>query len=143
MRKITPLDVLFSGSNLLAGAYKGYMNAVGHEVDPTYLLYVGGGTSALKGISDGAYCQMYNSTTEKERLEGWRTVFREELSEDKIDPELLERTVKEFKAEEDKRYLGKSALREGTKTFARALPIAVLEIAVGYGIGYVLGKLSH
>ena len=143
MRKITPLDVLFAGPNLLAGAYKGYMDSTGHEVDPIYLLYVGGNTSMLKGIFDGVFTKMYNSITEKERLDGWKIVFRKRLSVDKLNPDQLERIVQEYKAEKDEKYLGKSALHEGTKTVAQALPIAVLQMAVGYGIGYVLGKLSH
>src|SRR3989344_109705 len=39
-------------ANLVAGAYKGYMNAAGQDVDPTYLAYVLASSSTLGGLSE-------------------------------------------------------------------------------------------
>jgi hypothetical protein len=43
--------VILDLTNIVAGAYKGFMNAAGKDVDPTYLAYVLGSTSALFGLS--------------------------------------------------------------------------------------------
>lgn len=42
--------VLTDIANIAAGAYKGWLNAGGQDVDPTYLLYVLGSTSLLSGL---------------------------------------------------------------------------------------------
>ncbi len=135
-----PSVLVLEGPNIIAGAYKGFMNATGQDVDSTYLLYVGGGTAALKGSINAVLIKSYNFLTEEERVEKCREIFREEIG-DMVSPEQLELLVLKFMKEDEARFLGKDAVWEGTKTFAKSLPAAGVEMIVGYALGYVAGKV--
>ena len=86
-------------ANIVAGAYKGYMNAAGQDVDPIYLAYVLGGSSLFTGVAKG------------------------------------------IKTHKEGRW--KSPAAEGTKYGLISIPLGALEIAVGYGLGYVAHKIVH
>ena len=84
-------------ANIVAGSYKGYMNATGQDVDPTYLAYVLGSCSLIAGVAKGV-------KTHKKGRRG-------------------------------------SPVAEGIKHGLIFIPVGALEIAVGYGLGYVAHKI--
>ncbi len=101
--------------NIAAGAYKGYMNAIGQEVDSTYLAVVLASTSTLSGIFKGIQVEM------KKRKKP--TIEEVILSA--------------------RRYLPKEkdSVSEGIKHGLIAIPCGALEIALGYGLGWVASKI--
>jgi hypothetical protein len=99
-------------ANIVAGAYKGWMNADGQDVDATYLAYVLASTSVLAGIS-----QYFKA---KKHVRSGTHAFEA----------LTGRQPRE-----------NSPAAEGVKRGLICIPIGAAQIAVGYGLGYAAYKI--
>ena len=106
-------------ANLVAGAYKGYMNAAGQEVDSTYLAYVLASTSTLAGVA--RYFK-----TRRENSDPIHSIAS------KMASSMMGRKHKD-----------ESPAAEGVKHGLINIPVGALEIAVGYGLGYVAQKIVN
>ncbi|MBI4151663.1 hypothetical protein HY496_01720 [Candidatus Woesearchaeota archaeon] len=131
---------LLEGLPALAGAVKGYSDATGHPIDPLYLLYVGAPVSIVKGALNGMFIKVYNLLDEEERRAEWRQIIAEEMG-DELSADDLEKIVREQTTYQDKRFLGKKPVHEGTKTMVLALPVVAVETTAGYVLGYLIGKM--
>lgn len=113
-RMIPPLPDL---ANVVAGAYKGYMNAAGHDVDATYLAWVLGTTSGLRGVGT------------------WLKVRRENADPLHGVAQMVASAVLGHE------HIPKEPVPEGIKTTLLGVPVGAAEIALGYGLGYVAQKI--
>jgi hypothetical protein len=109
--------VLSGLANFVAGAYKGYMNAEGQDVDSTYLAYVLAGTSAARGI--GKF-----NTTRKENADPYDRLINSIVS-----------------MGTGRKYEEKNPATEGALGVTVGVPVGAIEIALGYGLGYIANKI--
>lgn len=130
-------NLLFDGPNLIAGIYKGAMNAQGHEVDPTYLLYVGTGTAVTRGAVHGiGLASLKSSRRLEKRLEQVAEELKQNNPADAVDA-----YIARVRAGHEQTMAGVNPTYEGTKKVAKSTPLAFLEMLVGYTIGYMSAKL--
>ncbi|MBI2102410.1 hypothetical protein HYT55_01105 [Candidatus Woesearchaeota archaeon] len=141
MTTLSLSNLLLDGPNVAAGLYKGYMNAQGHDVDPTYLLYVGAGTSVAKGAATGGITAWLKSKRFQKKFD----IEAERLKQ--INPPskyaLIDTHVEQQREQHTEMFGSISPVYEGTKRVAKSLPVAFLGMLVGYTIGYMSAKLIH
>ncbi len=124
-RKMAAIDIV----NVGAGLYKGYMNAVGVEVDPIYLAYSITGSSALSGIYKTVEAARYNA-----RLMGKKGNWLDDI--------LRSNTVRFALGENEFGFDERNPPVEGVKAAGFRAIVSALEITVGYGIGWVALKIT-
>lgn len=120
------MKILFDLAMLGAGAYKGWNDATGNPTDGFYLTYFVAGRSALAGLGQAGQVYSANHRTKEEELQ-----------------EALDGLKSAAIGTHHEDLKGKSALREGVKNGGITAVISGLEIAVGYGVGWVAGKIVY
>ena len=100
---------------LIAGGYKGYMNASGVEVDSTYLAYTLAGAATLDGLARALKVSQENKDPVRQMV---NTIVSQGMLG-------------------DNNYTPPSPAGEGVKSAIGQSIIGAFEIAVGYGLGWV------
>ena len=115
-------------TNIAAGAYKGYMNSTGVDVDSAYLGYILAGSSAISGAYRAIGAARHD-------------VLKTGRKGNKLDDILRHSVTKFILGSNQFKIEDKNPTIEGVKGASLRTVISGIEIAAGYGIGYVTQKI--
>ncbi len=117
-------------ANIVAGAYKGYMNSAGVDVDPTFLGYTLAGSSAVSGIYRAIDSARHD-------------VLKTGRKGNKLDDILRNSVTKFILGSNNLKIEDKNPAIEGVKGASLRAVVSGIEIGAGYGIGYVTQKIIN
>ncbi|MCA9477631.1 MAG: hypothetical protein KC535_00605 [Nanoarchaeota archaeon] len=124
--------VLIDLVNIAAGAYKGYLNASGVEVDPSFLPLVVGSSTAVTTLYG-----FVAHPRHKRLVQGYGQESIDKVLDNPVTTFALD-NVRQYNAQ-DEPNTTKASLKRGT---GRAI-MSTIEVGVGYSLGYFAQKILN